>query len=198
MINHIFGLLIQPVRQWQKLKDEDPSVTKLLFPIILLAAIPPVAGYFGTTTQGWRIGAGDPVMLEPGSALLLSILYFLAILAAIFSVALMIKWMGQTYGADQPFSRCLTLAVFIPMPLLLIGIAQLYPVFWLNLVIAFPALAYSVMLLYIGIPVLMEIPKERGFMFSTAILGFGMVGLVGMLVVTVLLWGVGLEPILAH
>ncbi len=115
MINHIFGLLIQPVRQWQKLKDEDPSVTKLLFPIILLAAIPPVAGYFGTTTQGWRIGAGDPVML-----------------------------------------------------------------------------------LYIGIPVLMEIPKERGFMFSTAILGFGMVGLLGMLVVTVLLWGVGLEPILAH
>lgn len=54
------------------------------------------------------------------------------------------------------------------------------------------------MLLYIGIPVLMEIPKERGFMFSTAILGFGMVGLLGMLVVTVLLWGVGLEPILAH
>ncbi len=197
MINHIFGLLTQPVKQWRKLREQEPSVSKLLFPIIFLAAIPPIAGYFGTTTKGWSIGAGDPVMLESSSALILSILYFIAILAAIFSIALMIKWMGQTYGSDQSFQRCLTLAVFIPTPLLLIGIAQLYPILWLNLVIALPALAYSVMLLYTGIPVLMEIPKERGFMFSSAILGFGMIGLVGMLVFTVLLWGIGLEPIFA-
>lgn len=139
--------------------------SKLLIPVIILALIPPISGYIGTTTRGWRIGAGDPVMLDPGNAVILSILYFLAILAAIFSVALMIKWMGQTYGSDQPFSRCLTLSVFIPTPLLLIGIAQLYPILWLNLVIALPALAYSIMLLYTGIPVLMEIPKERGFIF---------------------------------
>lgn len=26
MINHIVGLLIQPVKQWQKLREEEPSV----------------------------------------------------------------------------------------------------------------------------------------------------------------------------
>jgi len=124
----------------------------------------------------------------------MAILYYLAFLAAIFSIAIMIRWMGQTYGADQPLSRCLTLSVFIPVPILLIGVMQLYPVLWINLVVALPALAYSVMLLYTGIPIMMEIPKERGFLFSSAVLGFGLVGLVGMLVVTVILWGNGLEP----
>ncbi len=195
MINHVLGLLINPVIQWKKIREEDPSVQKLMIPVLILAAIPPVAGYIGTTTHGWSIGAGEPVMLEPGSALVLTILYYLAILAAIFSVALMIKWMGKTYGADQPFSRCLALSVYIPVPMLLIGIAQLYPILWLNLVIALPALAYTIMLLYTGVPVLMEIPKERGFLFSSAIAGFGMIGLVGMLAVTVFLWGIGLGPI---
>ncbi len=195
MINHVFGLLTQPVKQWKKLHDSNPSKLKVLIPIIILAAIPPICGFIGTTTQGWNIGAGEPIKLAADNALILAILYYFAILAAIFSVALMICWMGQTYGADQPFERCLTLAVFIPVPLLLVGFMQLYPVLWLNLVVALPALAYTVMLLYTGIPVMMEIPKERGFMFSTAVLGFGMVGLVGMLVVTVLLWGIGLEPV---
>lgn len=197
MIQHIFGLLTQPVKQWQKLHDSNPSMLQVILPVLLLAAIPPVAGYIGTTTKGWSIGAGDPVKLAADNALILAILYYLAILAAIFSVALMIRWMGQTYGADQPLSRCVTLAVFIPVPLLLIGIMQLYPVLWLNLIVALPALAYTILLLYTGIPVMMEIPKERGFLFSTAVLGFGMVGLVGMLVVTVFLWGIGLEPVFA-
>lgn len=195
MIQHIFGLLTQPVKQWQKLHDSNPSIMQVILPVLLLAAIPPVAGYIGTTTKGWSIGAGEAIRLAADNALILAILYYLAILAAIFSVALMIQWMGQTYGANQPLSRCITLAVFIPVPLLLIGIMQLYPVLWLNLIVALPALAYTILLLYTGIPVMMEIPKERGFLFSTAVLGFGMVGLVGMLVVTVFLWGIGLEPV---
>ncbi len=195
MIQHIFGLLTSPVKTWEKLHAETPSLAQVLIPVLILAAIPPICGYIGTTTKGWSIGAGDPIKLAADGALIMAVLYYFAILAAIFSVALMIRWMGQTYGADQPLSRCITLAVFIPVPMLLIGVAQLYPVLWVNLVVAMPALAYTVMLLYTGIPVMMEIPKERGFMFSTAVLGFGMVGLVGMLVVTVLLWGIGMEPV---
>ncbi len=195
MLNHVFGLLTQPVKEWQKLHDSEFSLNEVLLPVLVLAAIPPVCGYIGTTLFGWQIGAGEPIKLAPQSALILSILYYAAILAAIVSVAFMIQWMGQTYGADQPLSRCFILAAYIPVPLLLIGVMQIYPILWLNLVAAFPALAFTILLLYTGIPVMMEIPKERGFLFSTAVLAFGLVGLVGMMVVTVLLWGIGLEPV---
>ncbi|MHC4109302.1 MAG: hypothetical protein ACYSTY_14580 [Planctomycetota bacterium] len=43
-------------------------------------------------------------------------------------------------------------------------------------------------------PIMMEIPRERGFLFSSAMLAFGLVTLVAMLAVTVLLWGAGFAP----
>jgi hypothetical protein len=41
---------------------------------------------------------------------------------------------------------------------------------WLNFVLGLPALAYMVYLLYTGVPVMMEIFEERGFLFSSAVL----------------------------
>jgi hypothetical protein len=78
--------------------------------------------------------------------------------------------------------------------LLLVGIFELFPILWVNFLIGLMALGYSVYLLYSGLPIVMDIPKEKGFLYASAILGFGMVALVGMLVITALLWGVGLEP----
>jgi hypothetical protein len=106
--------------------------------------------------------------------------------------------MGQTYGAKQPLARCLVLAAYIPIPLFLVGIVQIYPVLWFNLIVGIPAATYTVFLLYTGIPVMMEIPPERGFLFSSAVLAFGLVGLVGMLAATVILWGFGLGPVFTN
>jgi hypothetical protein len=86
------------------------------------------------------------------------------------------------------------LASYTASPLFVIGLLQLYPILWLNLVIGLPALGYSIYLLYSGVPAMMEIPAERGFLFASAVLAFGLVSLVAMLAVTVLLWGVGLAP----
>ena len=57
-----------------------------------------------------------------------------------------------------------------------------------------PALGYSVALLYTGVPIMMDVNKEKGFLFSSAILAFGLVALVGLIVVTVSLWGFGIGP----
>ena len=72
---------------------------------------------------------------------------------------------------------------------------QLYPILWLNFLIGLPALAYSVYLLYTGVPILMRVEPERGFLFSSAVLAVGLVALVSLLAVTVLLWGSGFGPV---
>lgn len=162
--------------------------------ILILAAIPVISGFIGTTQIGWQIGTADTVKLTTGSAGFIAVCYYLVIIVAVFSVAWMIRWMGQTYGAMQSMTRCLVLAAYIPIPLFLVGITQVYPVLWFNLLMGIPAVTYTVFLLYIGIPVMMEIPHERGFLFSSAVLAFGLVGLVGMLAATVILWSFGLGP----
>ena len=59
-----------------------------------------------------------------------------------------------------------------------------------------PALAYTVYLLYSGVPVMMGVSKERGFLFSSAVLAVGLVMLVAVLAASAILWGMGVGPVL--
>ncbi len=194
MLKTIWQLFIQPVDAWHTIRRREISTVRAVSQVLVLAAIPAVSGYIGTTQFGWQVGGSVPVRLTEQSALLIAIIYYLVILMAVVSVAWMIRWMGQTYGANQSFRRCLVLAAFIPVPLFLAGLMQLYPLLWLNLIVGIPAVTYTIFLLYIGIPIMMEIPEERGFLFSSAVLAFGLVGLVGILAASVILWGIGIGP----
>jgi len=159
-----------------------------------MAAIAPVSGYFGTTMFGWEIGARDAIKLSPDSALMIAIAYYIVTLVGVFSMGLMIYWMGKTYDAEQNLSRCIRLAAYTATPLFLVGIVQLFPVLWLNFIIGLPALAYTVKLLYTGLPIMMEIDENRGFLFSSSVLAVGMVSLIVMMVAMAILWFNGFAP----
>ncbi len=55
-------------------------------------------------------------------------------------------------------------------------------------------LAYTVYLFYSGVPIMMQIPTERAFLFASAVMAVGLVALVGLLAATVMLWGIGIGP----
>lgn len=195
MMTHLFGILFSPSEEWKKIRDVDCTVGKCFYGyVFIMAAIAPVSGYFGTTQFGWQIGAREAVKLSPDSALTIAIAYYLVMLVAVFSMGLMIHWMGKTYKAEQSLSRCIRLAAFTVTPLFLVGIVELFPILWLNFVIGLPALALSVRLLYIGLPIMMEIDGERGFLFSSSILAVGMVTLIVIMVATAILWFNGFAP----
>lgn len=196
LLRHVWGLFKDPKAEWQAIKDARYSVIQCYATHTLpLALIPAVAGFIGTSQIGWQIGVADPVKLTTSSAFRIAFLYYLAMIVVAYSVGWMIHWMGKTYGADQPVSQCVVLASITATPLFLVGILQLYPILWLNLVIGLPVLGYTVYLFYTGVPIMMEIPEERGFLFSSAVLAFGLVALVALLAVTVILWGLGIEPV---
>jgi hypothetical protein len=195
LINHVLGLLLNPREEWQAIKQENKSIAACYLELILiLALIPPFAGFYGTTQIGWQIGWEQPVKLTSASALLIAVLYYVVILIAIFVVGKAIHWMATTYGSTPSLAACVRLAAFTATPLLLIGVMQFYPVLWVNFVVGLAALAYTVYLLYTGVPIMMDISKERGFLFSSAVITFGLVALVAMLAITVMLWGMGFAP----
>ena len=184
-----------PGLTWGKIRDENWSAAEIYLRIIIpLALISPLAGFIGTTQFGWQIGPGEPVKLTGPSAMQISMAYFGAILVSVFVIAMLIRWMSETYGDQKPFVRTLALAAYTAVPLFLIGIVQIYPVLWVNFLFGLPALAYSVYLLYSGVPIMMDIPQEKGFLFASAVLAVGLVALVGLLASTVVLWSFGLGP----
>jgi hypothetical protein len=198
-IQHIIGLFTDPTREWELIRDQQKNNDRSSAGhVFILALIPAISGYIGTTQVGWRIGVGDPIRITGDSALSIAIIYYLALLVGVFSIGWVIHLLGKAYELEKPLPLCIALSAYTATPLFLIGIMQVYPVLWLNMLLGLPALAYTVYLLYSGLPILMEIPAERGFLYSSAVLAVGLVALVALLAMTALLWGMGLQPVFTN
>jgi len=195
LLRHVWEILSEPKDAWGRIRDEDWTVPELYLRVIVpLALISPIAGYIGTTNLGWQIGSGAPLTLTSTSAAQISVVYFGAILVTMFVIGTLISWMSETYGEKQPLARGIAIAAYSAVPLFLVGFFQVYPVLWINFLIGLPALAYAVYLLYTGVPIVMNISTERGFLFASAVLAVSLVALVGLLASTVVLWSYGLGP----
>ncbi|WP_303285642.1 Yip1 family protein [Marinobacter sp. SS8-8] len=195
-LTHTFGLLAHPDREWEAIRNESESVTRLYTGhILLLALIPAVAGFYGTTQVGWQIGDGQTTRLSTASALQLSVLFYVAMLAGIFVLGKFIDFFATTYDAIERVPRGVALAAYTATPILLIGVIAAYPNIWVNMVAGLVAAGYAVYLLYEGLPILMKIPQERGFMFASAVLTVGLVMLVALLAISVVIWSMGIGPV---
>ena len=194
-LTHALGLLTQPKQEWHKIRQDSNEIPGLLYGyILILGLVGPVAGYYGTTINGWQIGGREVVKLTSNSAMTIAILYYLAIVTSVVGLGLMVRWMCKTYGGNTSLNRCIALSAYVSTPLFLVGIVALYPVLWINLLIGLFALAHAVYLLYSGVPILMDISEDKGFLMSSALLALGMVALVTLLAVTALAWGLGFGP----
>lgn len=196
MLNHVWGLLTDPDKEWRAVRKEHTGIVRAyLTHTLWLAAVPALAGYIGTTKVGWQVTAREVHKLTPESALPMAIASYVTMLLAVFFVGQLIHWMEKTYGGKADLGMSVGLAAYTATPLFLIGATLAYPLLWLNMLLGLPALAYSVYLLYTGVPIMTGIPKERGFLFASAVLAVGLVMFVGILAATVILWSAGIEPI---
>ena len=196
MIQHTFGLFVRPSVQWQTVADlpESSLKTLMLYPCIL-AILPAVAWYYGTTQIGWTVGEhGDAIKLTTESARQICILFYLTMVASVAVIGYFIHWMSDTYGADSSPAKGVAIAGLTATPLFIAGLVGFYPVLWLDLLIGVAAVSWAVYLMYLGIPIVMKIPEERGFLFSSAVLAIAMVMLICLMVGSVILWDFGAAP----
>jgi uncharacterized membrane protein (DUF485 family) len=196
MIQHTFGLLVKPTAQWRSVAalDESSLRTLLIYPC-LLAILPAVAWYYGTTEIGWTVGDhGEVIRLTRESARQICILFYLTMLACIAVIGYFVHWMAATYGAQSSVTRGIVIIGLAATPLLLAGLTGFYPILWLDMLIGVVAVSWSVYLMYLGIPIVMNIPEERGFLFSSAVLAIAMVILICLMVGSVILWDLGAAP----
>ena len=195
VLNHVWGLFAHPKDEWKSIKGERCSVGKCFCShVLILAAIPAIAGYIGTTQVGWSFGGFEVHRLTIASATQIALLTYLTMLMAVFSLGFAIHWMGQTYGSKQTLPQAIALAAYSATPLWIMSFFFLYPVLWFNMLIGLPALAYTVYLLYTGVPVMMGVNQERGFLFASAVLAVGLVMLVAVLAAMAVLWSMGMGP----
>lgn len=198
ILNHLWGLYAHPQKEWQLIDREREGLSYSIMHIMLMALIPPICSYFSAVHIGWRVGVGDPIFLTSSSALAMALIMYAVLIGAAVFLAHMAMWMAQTFGSDTNLAHCMELATYTATPLMMVGFAALYPALWFVMLVGLIGLAYSIYLLYSGVPILMHIPTERGFIYASAMVTVGLVLLVSIMVGSVILWNLGLGPVFTH
>ncbi|GHA87336.1 Yip1 family protein [Modicisalibacter luteus] len=192
MLAHVWGLMAHPNREWKQIQSERETVTHLYaHHVLLMAAVPVICAFIGTTTVGWRIGDTRLILLSPLDALGAGIAFYITILAAVGLMGNVIYWLARRYSSHPDRRCCIIFAGYVATPMFLAGLVAVYPLVWLCLLAGTIGLCYSAYLLYLGIPAFLGISHEEGFIVTGSTLGIGVLVLEVLLGMTVLLWGYG-------
>jgi len=194
ILNHIWGLYAHPKEEWQTIEKRHESLTYSIVHILVIALIPAICGYYAAAHIGWAIGTTEPLILSESNALVMSLIMYSALVFGVIALAYLIHWMAKTFDSTPDFSQSLELAAYTATPLLMAGVAALFPVLWFVVLACLGAMSYSVYLLYSGVPIMMNIPEEKGFIYASSVVTCGLVLLVGLLAASVILLGVGIGP----
>ncbi len=192
-MNHILGLFINPQAEWIKIGQDNDSVLKHYLGFILVIAVLPVIGWFyGLTRIGWTLG-DHVIKITENSAMQVLALFYLAMICGVGVLGFMVHWMADTYKAETNYGKGVGIAAYSCTPLFIAGACGFYPILWLDIILVTAAACYAVYLLYVGVPNVLNIPKERGYLFASAMIAVGLVMTVALMGATVILWQLGAE-----
>ncbi len=191
----IFRLVLTPKAVFENLANARPSAIEVFFGLaVWLLALPPLFAFVGSTNFGWRLGAGDPLMLSPRILANVSIVYFALLVFGFVTSALIARWMSWTYGARHSLGIHFAMIAVIGAPLAVGSAIHLYPDAFINVLVLVPTLIWSMYLLYRGLPVVLKVSPERGMLMASALIAYFLVAAVSLLGITVVLWGHGIGP----
>lgn len=191
-MNHVWGLFSHPDREMHVIRNENETVSHhYTHHVLLMAAIPVICAFIGTTQIGWDFDDGNIVKLSWTTGLALAVVFYALMLAGVAVMGRVIYWMARKYPQRPSLTHCMVFAGYVATPLFLSGIVALYPIVWLCALVGTLALFYTGYLLYIGIPTFLKINKEEGRSFSGSTLAIGVLLLEVLLALTVILWGYG-------
>ena len=189
--------MFTPSAVFNELSETRPEPHSVFFRYLLwLAVIPPLFAYIGASNFGWRLGAAEPLYLDPDSLILISIAYFFALLFGFVSTAIVAQWMATTYGARLSLGIHFALVVIVAAPLAVGSAIHLFPHVFINVIVLIPTLMWCMYLLYSGLPVVLKISPERGMLMASALIGYLLVAAVSLLGLTVGLWSRGVGPLI--
>lgn len=153
------SILIRPKETWLEIRDEEKGVKDLLLAYAcILAAIPGIVYFMNLSVIGihmpflgvWK----QPLLKGLGHAAL----FYILSLAGLFVTAFVANILGGCFGSKKDFPRAMGAVVYSSTASWIAGILNIVP--GLSTVVWILSL-YSLYLLFLGLPVMMETPPEQ-------------------------------------
>lgn len=195
ILNHLWGIYAHPKEEWHTIEQRHESLFYSMTHILIISAIPSLMGYYSSVYLGWSIGVGDKIFLSQQDALIMGAALYIGLIGGVFGLTYLVHWMAKTFDSDPTYTQSLELSAYTATPIFMVALAAFYPTLWFVMLIGLIGLTYSVYLLYTGVPIIMHIPEEEGFVYSSSVVTCGLILLVVLMTGSVVLWGWVFSPI---
>lgn len=195
ILNHLWGIYTHPKEEWHAIDERHESYFYSLSHICIIALIPALMSYYSSAELGWSIGVGEVIKLGQQSAMSLAIGMYFGLMAGVVALAIIMHELAKVFDSNPTYTQSLELAAYTATPLFMCGFAAFYPALWFVMMIAFAGLSYSIYLLYSGVPIMLHVPEDKGFIYSSSVVTAGLILLIVLMVGSILLWSVIGDPV---
>jgi hypothetical protein len=172
VVERVKGIILKPAEEWRVIEGESGNVQYLFVNYVaILALIPLVCGVIGTSLVGVSLPGGGTLRVGFGVSLVTMIVLYLLTFVIVYVLALIIDGLSSRFGGQPHFENALKLSVYSYTPFWLAGIFALHPSLSFLGILGL----YGFYLLYVGVPVLMKVPRERALIYCIAVVACGIV-----------------------
>lgn len=180
LVERVKGLILDPKVEWRAI-DAEPHTLQDLYTryVMILAAIPAICGFVGYSIVGIGVfGATYRMPLASGIAYVA--MSYLLSLGWVYAMAHVIHLLAPKFDGHGEFMDAMKIAAFTPTPAWLGGVFGVIPSLT---IVGFLVSLYSLYLLYLALPVLIEPPEDKEVPFFCVVV-------IAMVVMTVVLYAV--------
>ncbi len=151
-------IIVSPKEAWAEIKAEQTTVQDIYFSYaVILAAIPAIAQFIGNTLIGTSV-LGVRFRWSIGRALGHAIFWYVLGLAGLLLTAFIADSLAPSFGSQKNFVNAFKAVVYSMTPMWIAGILYIIP--FLGILVLLAGL-YGLYLLFIGLPELMDTPKDK-------------------------------------
>jgi hypothetical protein len=174
ILGRLKGILLTPETEWATIEHE-PGTPAYLFPhyVVFLAAIPPLAGFIGSSIIGVS-APGGTVRVSLFAGLLGAVIAYVLSFAVVYAVAIIIDQLAAQFGGQKDFSSALKVTVYAFTPYWVFGVCQM--IAGLRFV-GHVAGLFGIYLLWLGLPRLMKVPPDRAMPYVATVAACAIVAL---------------------
>lgn len=159
LVQRVKDILLAPKQTWPAIEAEAADAASLYRNyVMIVAAIPAVAGFVGMSVFGFGMMGMTTVRLPLANGLAHMVTGYVLSLALVFVVALIVDALAPSFGGQKSRINALKLVAYGSTAGMVGGIFSLVPPLS---VLGLVAALYSVYLVYLGLPVLMKCPEEK-------------------------------------